>query len=309
MPKVYSHYDNLKVARDAPPEVIRAAYRRLSQKFHPDRNRGNTESEEVMKLINTAYHVLSDPVRRQAHDVWIISAELSAALAKPPPPSPESVPRKQAADEMTWRPRMRAQAYSVILRAYEVDHLLYSLLWGGLGGLVFAVITSIAVGPKSSNHVSATLYATPDVARASDASSKYKRPFTAPNGAPWPPFAAYVTGYQILKSNGLSKVAIDNGEGNSDVFVKLVALEYDGANAARYFFIPAHGRFVLNNVTPGTYDIRYRNLESGVLSRSDFFRLEEMVGGGKTEFSDVTMSLPTAQSSKMQIYPLSEDEF
>ncbi|MCS6804710.1 MAG: DnaJ domain-containing protein, partial [Blastocatellia bacterium] len=41
MPKLHTHYDNLKVARNAPPEVIRAAYKTLSQRFHPDRNPGD----------------------------------------------------------------------------------------------------------------------------------------------------------------------------------------------------------------------------------------------------------------------------
>ena len=35
MPTIRTHYDNLKVARNAPPEVIRAAYRVLAQKYHP----------------------------------------------------------------------------------------------------------------------------------------------------------------------------------------------------------------------------------------------------------------------------------
>lgn len=43
MKKIHTHYDNLKVARIAPPEVIRAAYRTLSQKYHPDKNPGNAE--------------------------------------------------------------------------------------------------------------------------------------------------------------------------------------------------------------------------------------------------------------------------
>ena len=41
MTKVRTHYDNLKVARNAPPEVIRAAYKALAQKYHPDRNSNN----------------------------------------------------------------------------------------------------------------------------------------------------------------------------------------------------------------------------------------------------------------------------
>jgi DnaJ-class molecular chaperone len=69
--RIHSHYENLKVARDAPPEVLRAAYRVLAQKYHPDRHDGDERAERTMKLINEAYSVLSDPTSRQAHDQWI----------------------------------------------------------------------------------------------------------------------------------------------------------------------------------------------------------------------------------------------
>lgn len=44
MRQIHSHYDNLKVARNAPLEVIKAAYKTLSQKYHPDRNAGDAEA-------------------------------------------------------------------------------------------------------------------------------------------------------------------------------------------------------------------------------------------------------------------------
>lgn len=75
MARIHTHYDNLKVARNAPPEVIRAAYKTLSQKHHPDRNGNSAEAIRIIQLINAAYEVLSDPVKRQEHDEWIIKAE------------------------------------------------------------------------------------------------------------------------------------------------------------------------------------------------------------------------------------------
>lgn len=75
MARVHTHYDNLKVARDAPPEVIRAAYKTLSQKHHPDRNGNSKEAVRIIKLINSAYDVLSHPDRRQEHDQWIARVE------------------------------------------------------------------------------------------------------------------------------------------------------------------------------------------------------------------------------------------
>jgi curved DNA-binding protein CbpA len=71
MPKFRTHYDNLKVSRDAPMEVIQAAYRSLARKYHPDQNRGTRDGEAIMKVINASYEVLSDPVKRAKHDRWI----------------------------------------------------------------------------------------------------------------------------------------------------------------------------------------------------------------------------------------------
>jgi curved DNA-binding protein CbpA len=78
MARIHTHYDNLKVARNAPPEVIRAAYKTLSQKYHPDRNPGNGDAVRIIQIINTAYDVLSDPAKRREHDEWIARAEAEA---------------------------------------------------------------------------------------------------------------------------------------------------------------------------------------------------------------------------------------
>lgn len=80
MARVHTHYDNLKVARNAPPEVIRAAYKTLSQKYHPDRNGNSEKAIRIIQIINSAYEVLSDPVKRQEHDAWIVRAEAEAEL-------------------------------------------------------------------------------------------------------------------------------------------------------------------------------------------------------------------------------------
>ena len=71
MPRVHTHYANLKVARDAPIEVIKAAYKSLSLKYHPDQHQGSEKAARIMRIINTSYEVLSDPVSRRQHDQWI----------------------------------------------------------------------------------------------------------------------------------------------------------------------------------------------------------------------------------------------
>ena len=94
VPKVRTHYDNLKVARDAPPEVIRAAYKSLSQKYHPDRNASDPKASRTMAIINAAYRVLSDPDLRKKHDQWILKVEAEPpAKPRPTPPAANRPPR------------------------------------------------------------------------------------------------------------------------------------------------------------------------------------------------------------------------
>jgi DnaJ-class molecular chaperone len=96
MKKIHTHYDNLKVSRSAPTEVIRAAYKVLAQKFHPDRNPGDSEADRIMKTINTSYEVLSDPVKRQEHDQWVAQQELIAEQAGFSSSQPKRAPHQPA---------------------------------------------------------------------------------------------------------------------------------------------------------------------------------------------------------------------
>ena len=75
MAKIHTHYDNLKVSRMAPQEVIRAAYKALSQKYHPDKNPGDEKAARIMAILNSAYDTLSDAQRRKEHDEWIAAEE------------------------------------------------------------------------------------------------------------------------------------------------------------------------------------------------------------------------------------------
>ncbi|MDO4998068.1 MAG: J domain-containing protein [Neisseria sp.] len=69
--KIHTHYDNLKVPRDASLQQIRASYRRLCRQYHPDCNPNNADAERIMSLLNRSYAVLSDAEQRAKHDAWI----------------------------------------------------------------------------------------------------------------------------------------------------------------------------------------------------------------------------------------------
>ena len=61
-------YELLEVERDADGAAIKAAYRRLAMRFHPDKNPGCKDSEGRFKAISQAYDCLKDPQKRAAYD-------------------------------------------------------------------------------------------------------------------------------------------------------------------------------------------------------------------------------------------------
>jgi curved DNA-binding protein len=62
------YYAVLGVAREATPEQIKAAFRKLARKYHPDVAKDKATAEAKFKEINEAYEVLSDPDKRQKYD-------------------------------------------------------------------------------------------------------------------------------------------------------------------------------------------------------------------------------------------------
>lgn len=308
-----THYDNLKVARDAPDLVIRAAYRSLTQRFHPDKNPGDARAAQIMAVINRSYEILSDPQKRREHDAWIaqqeakLRNEFNPERSQPSDSSPLNQPR-DANPSHSLVSAVLLWPFKLLIRIFAAAPQLafFTLLIGGIW--IYDAVTPdspLPPGPKP-------YLATPITPAAPDIQperSAYTRPPAAPNGEPWPHNANYVDGYPILASDGLSEVTIDNGQNDSDVFVKLVSLDGPKAFPVRQFFIPAHTRFTLNDVSAGSYDIRYRDLRTGGLSRSESFQIEQFRTNGGTQYSRITMTLYKVQGGNFQTYNLAEPEF
>ena len=65
-----NYYEVLGVEKDATPEQIKSAYRKLAMKYHPDRNQGDEKAAEKFKEVNEAHEVLSDPTKRKNYDTY-----------------------------------------------------------------------------------------------------------------------------------------------------------------------------------------------------------------------------------------------
>lgn len=509
MSKLHTHYDNLKVARDAPIEVIRAAYRSLCQKFHPDKNPGDAQAAKVMAVINQSYDVLSDPDRRRQHDDWIRAHEVEetgkrteSASYGPSTTQPPGIrmPEKGSAlfSDLTdaakerIRARVRNQrndqdciplkgvrwnyfwavifsawfiyvfyqasqvrwenetaqiyrnisavvailvatniksihawyykplrpslivtplyiiqtdaeriwywplnevknfsathhfrngsyqytAVSVFLggkakdfsispqRAYSdfvrrFTHYLGMLQqiasrseqayvdanddfkgvrpsapgtlksWGVTSAfLIAAVVASLglsaianaingerpaAIHPiysrSSPQPTSAPTYSPSGPVNAQATSAKQVDYIKAELGRLPPDHAGYISGQEDLNTDGLSKVTVDNSQNESDVLVKLVFIQGASAYPVRVFFIPGHGKFTVNDVRVGNYDIRYLDRWSGAMSRSESFELEEIDTGNGIQYSTITMTLYKVANGNMQTYAIDAKDF
>jgi hypothetical protein len=280
-----NHYDALNVPEDAPEDEIRAAYKAAAKKHHPDRNSGSAESRRIMQSINEAYAVLSDPVRRWDYDRVL---EFNRELEDEPDPDDESFD-----DEPGNRREAKARGVAGIfgaLRGLFLSDVRIALLvavlaaWG---------ILSLTGRDRPAKSVSG---ATPVAIESLQSGvtlpqPRYFRPALSPIGTKWPSIPDYVEGYPIQGAGGLSSVTIDNTKNTSDVFLKLVQHSGSEAVPIRTCYVPARSLFTFSTVRAGRYDVRYRDLNTGVLSKSAQFDLVERSSDGKTEFSKFNIPL------------------
>lgn len=83
MMSIANHYDTLEVSPKASAEVIRAAYKSLMQRHHPDKSVNGSASTPLASSIALAYEVLSDPQRRLAYDQTLLVRQPAPAPADP----------------------------------------------------------------------------------------------------------------------------------------------------------------------------------------------------------------------------------
>ena len=104
------YYEILDVPPSANGKVIRAAYRALAQKHHPDRAGGDSAAVDTMSAINEAYRILGDPQRRaqydrlRAHPATETGSQQGPQPGRDHPPATAyRAPRSERARRSVWR--------------------------------------------------------------------------------------------------------------------------------------------------------------------------------------------------------------
>jgi hypothetical protein len=106
----------------------------------------------------------------------------------------------------------------------------------------------------------------------------WSRPAAAPNGKPWPTTSSYISGYPRLNVSGHVSVVADNSGSLDDVLVKLYDRDRKPMSAVRVVYVQARDKFTMERVKPGHYDVRYLDLTSGVIKKSQPIRVKEDLG-------------------------------
>ena len=293
MAKIHTHYDNLKVARGAPQEVVRAAYKALSQKYHPDKNPGDEKAARIMAIVNTAYNTLSDPVRRKEHDEWIAAEEWEVEWLESSgeeggrtreggweaPPAP-ALPRPSLLRDPKWwlgiLGGVTAGAGAVFLLLQPPGVLPSALAFHAKPAVPRAESAASAPTPAPVSEAEPDAWAGLDGARLPasqvkalavtqlvvpprqpDCATDLATP-GAPNGEPWPADSGYIAGYPVGNQGKEMSVVVDNSANESPVFVKIHDL--DRRSNVRHAYVESHATLTIDALAAGRYEVRYQNV-------------------------------------------------
>lgn len=156
MSPLESHYDILEVSPKASPEVIRAAYKSLMQRHHPDKSGNGSAATQQAASIALAYEVLSDPQRRLAYDQTRLTEQPAQRSADHP-----------IRPSQTYHAAPKARPAAVKrLRAWYAPTIILCIIIAGTSILMLAKRT------------------TPDRTTALESAASTPRPLSAPHSEP-----------------------------------------------------------------------------------------------------------------------------
>jgi len=316
--KVHSHYENLRVGRNAPPEVIRAAYRALCQLHHPDLNSKDVDSNRKLAIINRAYETLIDSEKRREHDEWIEDQEWEPDEDEIAEEDSQSNP-EQCRDESSTN----TAATAGMRWTWRPNQL---ILWIGLvtGGMVLAYYpwenysrSNVLVYPQVQNRTfDESIPPTPSLTTAGKQNTFGGTPTAsrrlefAPNGRSWPAQTGYLRGYPILHQQGNSTIRINNTSGIENWNTKLVSVESDGLYDVRYLLMKTGDEFILKDVLAGKYELHFQSLaDEKNCWKSPVYLINEERQENGIRYTTLSLTIFGVKNGNLEKIPIDPAEF
>ena len=128
---MHNYYEILGIDQNADALQIRTAYKHLAKEYHPDRNPENKQAEEIFKIVNEAYHTLSDPLKKARYD-----ARLN------PEDTITQEDRREINKKKYFRWQMAQQKKYIIDKDYFRIQALAFLVFVVIAGFCFAVLNT-----------------------------------------------------------------------------------------------------------------------------------------------------------------------
>ncbi len=258
-----THYDQLQVARTAPLEVIKASYRALSQKYHPDRN-PDPDALRIMKMVNVAWDVLSDPARRAKHDRWIADTEQKPAPQPVKEPEVRRQPAGQRAQAGTASRKSAADPAAPLHHEFTKYAMRIPVLVAvGLVLIFLSVQAFKLIGSTGAAPDDDSALVTAGTAVPQGASRLAEKPDPVRAEVPEVRLPhGYVQADRQDEPAGKAAIEIDNTAGNNDVQVRI----YRNGRQVRSMFLHQRRLFVADGLPAGTYVIKYRLTFDGRMS-------------------------------------------
>jgi hypothetical protein len=333
-PRPKTHYEILKVEPGVSADDLKAAYRILSRRYHPDRHPAHPDAAaRIMASINVAYDVLSDPERRAAYDWQIgVSQPRTPVLRRSRVRSGQPANTVRGAYPASTGASAVPGDFSMRRRAMAVRRLMAASVLSCLAALFIIGWMVLAPGeegaePDLSRMPDAMVprvasptgtageggqpadrgegRASAPVAKGLDIDKVHIRPLESPAGLPWPSVSGELAGHARLFATGYNGLLLDNRLGPSDVFVKVYQVDSVGLVAARHAFVRARDRLLLNDFPPGAYEVHYFSLDTGQSLRSLTLQLGASVADG----SPLEFRLDDMQGRSGRAVPITKDVF
>jgi hypothetical protein len=278
------NYEVLNVPVNASKEKIQEACMALAMKNRLGNDRNSPDSREERLKLAEAWRILTDPELRRTYDTKLGVYGNQPSAPRPPQ---DAVRKVLSTHLYELEKKPRASLSDIILAALRWNYRVRFLV-------VATIVVSLFVHCTDSRN---------------GESRQYTRPPLTPFGHEWPVQASYLEGAPVLETGGRSSILIGNSGNKHSVHVKLCSLFYSSRKAVRECYIPGGAAFTFRDVTAGTYEVRFQNLETGEVAKTKTFEVTENSHLSGSGYSVITITLYKVRDGNFHTERIASSDF